>query len=145
MITGGKSSPKQEVMDYLEDKGYSSEAIAGITANIEVETGGTFDYKEQEKGKGKGEGLFQYTDTMKDSYNDYLNEFNKEDSMESQIDFMDSYIKGDIKYWNEEDEKMVPSLGYGNVDKLKDIFAKGKLETDYGNRKNIAMDIYKSM
>ena len=153
MITGGKSSPKQEVMDYLEDKGYSSEAIAGITANIEVETGGTFDYKEQEKGKGKGEGLFQYTDTMKDSYKDYLKKNKINNSMETQIDFMDEVVRGT---WSPGLSNMDKSILKGELfsgkngpdriaESFNSIFEKGKLETDYGNRKNIAMDIYKSM
>ena len=170
---GGSNNSKQQVIDYLTDKGYSNEAVAAITANIEVETIGSFDHTQKEIDyydknnspvykEDSGYGLFQFDGSVKKRYNDYLNEFNKEDSTESQIDFMDSYTKGDIKYWNEEDEKMVPSLGYGNVNKLKDIFAnekdpskiaesfnsifeKGELETEYGNRKNIAINIYKDL
>ena len=152
-VVGGKSDSKTEVIEYLKEKGYSDEAVAGIVANIEVETGGSFDYKQQEKGKGKGEGLFQYSGTMKNSYKDYLKNNKKKDSMESQIDFMDEVVKGT---W---------SPGLGNMDKtilkgelfsgkfspdriaesFNTIFEKGKLETDYGNRKDIALGIYEEL
>ena len=35
---GGASSSKQQIIDYLKDKGYSKEATAGIVGNIDVET-----------------------------------------------------------------------------------------------------------
>ena len=80
-VTGGGSDSKTEIIEYLKEKGYSDEAVAGIVANIEVETGGSFDYKQQEKGKGKGEGLFQYTGSMKDSYNKWRKSNNKSDNL----------------------------------------------------------------
>jgi len=154
-VTGGGSRPdsKIEIIEYLREKGYSDEAVAGIVANIEVETGGSFDYKQQEKGKGTGEGLFQYTGSMKDSYKDYLKKNKKKDSMESQIDFMDDVVRGN---W---------APGLGNMDRailkgelfsgkfapdriassFNSIFEKGLLETEYGNRKDIAVDIYEEL
>ena len=152
-VGGGASNPKQQVIDYLKDKGYSNEAIAGITANIEVETGGTFDYKEKEKGKGTGEGLFQYTGSMKNSYKDYLKNSKKKDSIESQIDFMDEVVRGTWEPGlpNIERGILKGELFSGKHDSARiaesfnSLFEKGKLETDYGNRKDVAIDIFKSM
>ena len=82
-VTGGKSDSKTEIIEYLREKGYSDEAVAGILANIEVETGGSFDYKQTEDlkkpgdGKGEGHGLFQYSNEMKDSYNEWRKSNNK--------------------------------------------------------------------
>ena len=61
-------------------------------------------------------------------------------------------------YYNEKDEKQVPILGGGNVDKLQEsfkkddvgeiakdfntIFEKGKMETDYGKRDELAEKNY---
>ena len=132
-IIKGESNSKQQIIDYLKGKGYSNEAVAGIMGNIDVESDGSFDYTIDEAGKkdgiNRGYGLFQFTGNTKKYYNDYLDSANKGDSMESQIDFMDELVKGNIKYYNDEDKKMVPVLGYGNVDKIQDIFLN---ETDPG-------------
>ena len=157
---GGSSNSKQQIIDYLKDKGYSNEAIAGITANIEVETGGTFDYKQKEKGKGTGEGLFQFGFAMKNSYNDYLKNKKQKDSIESQIDFMDEVVRGTwspgLPDYSEKSDKMDRTILKGELfsgkfspdriaESFNSIFEKGKLETDYGNRKDIAIDIYKDL
>mgnify|MGYP003338265303 CR=1 FL=1 len=54
------------IYNYLLEKGFSKEAAAGIMGNIDVETGGTYDYLQKQDG-GKGEGLFQF-DFMKKVY-----------------------------------------------------------------------------
>ena len=66
----GTDSPQQEIISILKDKGYSDKAIAGILGNIELETGGTFDYQQKQKG-GDGSGFFQ-CDFMKPYYENYL-------------------------------------------------------------------------
>ena len=86
-----KSEPER-IINYLKEKGYSDKAAAGILANIELETGGTFDYQQKEK-DGNAYGLFQY-DFMKPYYEDYLEREGKDDSMEAQIDYMDDVVKG---------------------------------------------------
>jgi hypothetical protein len=141
----GSSSPQQEIIDVLKDKGYSDKAIAGILGNIELETGGTFDYK-QEENDGDAYGLFQF-DFMKPYYFNYLEENAKGDSLQSQLDFMDSVVKGEIDM-----------LGAGNVEKIQEsfkkddvaeiakdfntIFEKGKMKTDYGKRDELAEKNY---
>ena len=88
-----------EIIKNLKDKGYSNAAISGILGNIDVETGGTFDFQEKEdKLKfgdelGNGYGLFQF-DFMKSHYNEWLNKNEKNDSIRSQVDFMDDVIQG---------------------------------------------------
>jgi hypothetical protein len=156
---GGSSNSKQQVIDYLTDKGYSNEAVAGITANIEVETGGTFDYKQKElddAGKPKkdgGEGLFQFGFAMKNSYNDYLKNKKQKDSIESQIDFMDEVVKGT---WSPGLPNMDTTIIKGELfsgkfgpdriaESFNTLFEEGQLQTKYGNRKDIAIDIYKDL
>ena len=95
----------------LEQKGYSPIAIAGIMGNIDVETGGTFNYQEKQRG-GAGYGVFQY-DFMKPYYNAYLEKAGVEDSLESQIEFMDETING-----SEQD-----IIGKGNAKKLREGLA----------------------
>jgi len=88
-----------EIIKNLKDKGYSNAAISGILGNIDVETGGTFYFQEKEdKLKfgdelGNGYGLFQF-DFMKSHYNEWLNKNEKNDSIRSQVDFMDDVIQG---------------------------------------------------
>ena len=141
----GTDSPQQEIISILKDKGYSDKAIAGILGNIELETGGTFDYQQKQKG-GDGYGLFQF-DFMKPYYENYLEENAKADSIQSQLDFMDGVVKGEIDM-----------LGGGNVKKIQEsfkkddvseiakdfntIFEKGKMETAYGKRDELAEKNY---
>ena len=154
-----ESNPQQDIINILKDKGYSDKAIAGILGNIELETGGSFDYTQKED-EGEAYGLFQFDPNgMLPYYNKYLDENDLSDSIQSQIDFMDDVTKGNVTYYNEQDEKNVPILGYGNVNKLQEsfekddvgeiakdfntIFEKGKMKTDYGNREDLANEIYK--
>ena len=156
-VGAGTDSPQQEIIDLLKDKGYSDKAIAGILGNIELETGGTFDYQQKEKGKGEGYGLFQFDPGgMLPYYNRYLEESGMSDSAVAQIDFMDKVAKGEITYFDGERE--APILGGGNVNKLQEsfnkdnvgeiakdfntIFEKGKMETDYGKRDELAEKNY---
>ena len=160
-VTGGGSRPdsKTEIIEYLREKGYSDEAVAGIVANIEVETGGSFDYKQQEDlekpgdGKGEGYGLFQYSNEMKDSYNEWRKSNNKKDSMESQIDFMDDVVRGN---WAPGLANMDRAILKGELfsgkfapdriaSSFNSIFEKGLPETEYGNRKDIAVNIYEEL
>ena len=160
-VTGGGSRPdsKTEIIEYLREKGYSDEAVAGIVANIEVETGGSFDYKQQEDlekpgdGKGEGYGLFQYSNEMKDSYNEWRKSNKKKDSMESQIDFMDDVVRGNWAPGLANMDRAILSgelfSGKFSPDRIassfNSLFEKGLLETDYGNRKDIAVNIYEEL
>ena len=92
----------------LKEKGYTSTAIAGIMANIDVETGGTFNFQEKQRG-GKGYGVFQF-DFLNPYYQKYLEKSEKKDSLESQIDFMHETV-----YGNEQD-----IIGKGNAKKLRE-------------------------
>ena len=122
----------KEIIKNLKDKGYTNNAISGILANISVETGGSFDYKEKQDLEvegdelGVGRGLFQMDPGgMLPYYDKYLDENNLNDSMKNQLDFMDNYVKGDITYFNEEDNADAPVLGYGNVKDMQEIFQSG--------------------
>jgi len=156
-VGAGTDSPQQEIIDLLKDKGYSDKAIAGILGNIELETGGTFDYQQKEKGKGEGYGLFQFDPGgMLPYYNKYLEESGMSDSAVAQIDFMDKVAKGEITYF--DGERDAPILGGGNVNKLQEsfnkdnvaeiakdfnkLFEKGKMETEYGKRDELAEKNY---
>ena len=151
-----ESTPQQEIINMLKDKGYSNNAISGILGNIELETGGSFNYDQQET-EGPGYGLFQFDPGgMMPYYNKYLEENDLTDSMQSQIDFMDNVAKGQITYF--DGERDAPILGGENVKRLQEsfkkdnaaeiakdfntIFEKGKMETDYGNREDLANKIY---
>ena len=145
-----ESNPQQDIINILKDKGYSDKAIAGILGNIELETGGRFDYTQKED-EGEAYGLFQYSNEMKDSYNEWKKSNDRTDSMESQIDFMDDVVKGN---WAPGLANMDRTILKGELfsgkfepDRIaksfNSIFEKGKLETEYGNRQDLANEIYK--
>ena len=89
------ATSKEQVVSLLREKGYSDAAIAGIIGNIDVETGGTFDYQQKQK-KGSGYGLFQF-DFLKKYYNKWLKDNNLKDSAKSQVDFFHDTVYGDSK------------------------------------------------
>ena len=140
----------QKIIKNLKNKGYKDKTIAGILGNIELETGGTFDYQEKEVGDGGGYGLFQYSNEMKNSYEDYMEDKNKNDSMETQLDFMDEVVRGKWEPGLSNDDKTIlkGELFSGKfepdrvAESFNSIFEKGKLETEYGNRKDLATKAY---
>ena len=141
-----KSEPER-IINYLKEKGYSDKATAGILANIELETGGTFDYQQKEK-DGNAYGLFQY-DFMKPYYEDYLEREGKDDSMEAQIDYMDDVVKGNEQMLGGKERAILKGelfSGKFEPDRIaksfNSIFEKGKLKTEYGNREDLANKIY---
>lgn len=81
-----------EIVSLLEQYSLPPTAVAAIIGNIDVETGGTFDYKQKQK-NGNGYGLFQF-DFMKPYYFDWLKENKKKDSAAAQVEFMYDSIYG---------------------------------------------------
>ena len=76
----------------MKKLGFPDNAIPAIMANIEVETGGSFDYRQKQRG-GKAYGLLQF-DAMKPYYNSYLKEKKAKDSAYNQLSFMYDTIYG---------------------------------------------------
>jgi hypothetical protein len=112
---------KETVYNKLTELGYSKDAIAGIMANIEVETGGTFDPKQKQElsngGVGKGRGLFQIEvgNPLYSGYKDFLEQTGKKNTAESQIEFMHETIYGDYQ----------DIIGAGHARELRKTFESG--------------------
>tara|TARA_R100001460_G_scaffold17306_5_gene37388 strand:+ start:795 stop:1568 length:774 start_codon:yes stop_codon:yes gene_type:complete len=74
---------------------YPPNAVAGIMANIAIETGYTYDFKKKQDKGGPGRGLFQMeVGRMFDAYQRWMKANNKQDSALSQLEYMDAAIKG---------------------------------------------------
>ena len=101
----------RQVGDTLEQYFGSNPAlISAMLGNIDVETGGTFDFKQKQKG-GNGYGLFQF-DFHKPYYKKFLKDNELEDSVDSQVRYTFENI-----YGNQQEV-----LGEGNAEKLRDAF-----------------------
>ena len=94
---------KNRVVEHLKSKGLRDKAVAAILANIDIETGGSFDFTQKQTKSGDpsdprtieygGYGLFQFDDYSPNQghrswYQEYLKDTDKEDSTESQIDYV---------------------------------------------------------
>jgi len=120
---------RNKVLNHLRDKGLSKNAIIGLMANIDAETGlkelgyeGSFDYR-QKQIDGPGKGLFMLDpggDHVK-QYNSFLKRNNREDSTESQLDYALESIY-DTK------SPALKSNGSGNARELRAIFKTGTPE-----------------
>ena len=160
LADGGMPKPQENKINvylYLKEKGLRHEAIVGIMANIDHETGvkvfnkksgkyeyrGTFSHKQQEVGNSKlGKGLFQLTTKLhKEGYKKFLKDNNLKDSNEANIDyFLDTILNTKSKMRNQ--------IGGKNLDDLREVFKKGNIQEvteainnkwlkpgTYGNRK----------
>lgn len=91
------STPKMENVERLsqimDNLGIPANAQIALLGNIHVETGGTYDYKTQQKG-GKGYGLFQM-DYHKKPYFDDLKANKLKDSPENQMAYFLDTVYGD--------------------------------------------------
>jgi len=87
--TGMLSSNESETIDALIKADFKESDIPAIMGNISVETGGTFDHLQKEKG-GKGHGLFQLTGKQLKDYRSWLGK--REDSKYHQALFVYSNI-----------------------------------------------------
>ena len=103
---------RNEIVDEFKKRGYTPAQIAGILGNIAVETGGSFDYQQKQRGaKNPAHGIFQL-DPNGGKYQDYQNwlkKNKKQDSVASQVAFFDDTIFG----------KSVGIPGAGNAAKLR--------------------------
>ena len=117
---------KQVILKYLEAKGFPDNAIPAIMANIEVETGGTFDYKTKQRG-GSAKGLFQF-DPKGGKYQDYKSYLGDyKDNMFQQIDYFYDTILGDRQH----------VIGTKNARKLQQSFENDDPRTIAENLTNI--------
>jgi len=100
----------------------SHNTIAGILGNIHVETGGTFDPEQKQKGGG-GFGLFQFDykkgkvgTGMRGAYEAHIKDAGIPNSADAQLDFMMNLIYA---------KKPLYELGAGNTKKIIDAFENG--------------------
>ena len=101
--TAAYAKNKKRVIEHLKKRGLRDVAIAGIIGNIDVETGGTFDFQQRQTKSGDPRdpnitpggayGLFQFDDPASGAaghetwYKQYLEKTDKTDSLESQLDY----------------------------------------------------------
>ena len=111
---------KLQVFKELKARGLPYTAIAGLMGNIDVETGGTFDFQEKQgkDDKGPGYGLFQFEGGHKKAYYNYLKNNKLEDSEASQIDYVLNNINKGEGY----------DIGGKNRKRLRKSFASGSPE-----------------
>ncbi len=127
---------RQRVIDHLKKRGLSNAAIAGIVGNIDIETGGTFDFQQRQTKSGDPRdpniipggayGLFQFDNPGKRAghetwYKQYLEKTNKKDSAESQLDYFLDTINagGDTQ---DPFYSFSKNVGAGNTGTIKGYF-----------------------
>ena len=109
-----------EVEASLLRAGFEEDEIPALLGNIDVETGGTFDFTQIEDTTKdqKGYGLFQFTGGHLSSYYDYLKDTNQTDGMDAQTKFV---------YANIYDKNPPHVIGAGNQTKIKNAFDNGNM------------------
>lgn len=114
------------VAGLLQGKGYNAGTVAGFMGNIDVESAGSYNSQQKQIGGGSGHGLFQFTfKPMKKAYNEFLKKNNRKDDESSQIDFIDSAIKGNKDYelgWRAR-ENMQKAMATGDAKIIAQAFS----------------------
>jgi len=127
---------RQRIIDHLKKRRLSNAAIAGIVGNIDIETGGTFDFQQRQTKSGDPRdpnivpggayGLFQFDNPGKKAghetwYKQYLQKTNKQDSAESQLDYFLDTINagGDTQ---DPFYSFSKNVGAGNTGTIKGYF-----------------------
>lgn len=109
------------IRQLLQKEGFGDAAVAGIMGNIDVETGGSFDFRQKQKNDGPGRGLFQMEagEGKLDEYQTWLNKTGRRDSDASQIQFFRDtiYDPAGVK-----ELVGVDVAGFGNAEKLRKMF-----------------------
>lgn len=109
---------KKQVIDALKAKfGDNPKVVAALAGNIDVETGGTFDYKQKQK-NGPARGLFQFeTGKYGNGANKHFSQYENwrkdkklDDSIESQVAYVHDTIYGSNQKY----------IGAGNAKKIRD-------------------------
>ena len=118
LVDDSNPTNMEQVYNILNsDERLSKNAVAAIMGNIDVETGGSFDFTQQQN-KGPGYGLFQFEGIQRQEYDKFLNENELDDSANSQINYVMENIFG-----NKQD-----IMGQGNAKKIRDSFANGDID-----------------
>ena len=114
--SAGQVSRRDNVNNYLLKQFGSPAIAAGIAGNIDVETGGTFDFMQKQVGGGPGRGLIQMgVGGMNDDYENFINKTGRQNSAESQIDFMQNILQSGEFH----------DIGHGNRIKMRTAFETG--------------------
>ena len=101
-----------EALDALKSSSFPPRSYPALMANMDVETGGTYDYQ-QKQSKGNGYGLFQF-DAQKKPYFDFLNDRGLQDSAQSQVQFAYDSIYSPKPFYD---------IGAGHRNKLRTSFS----------------------
>ena len=86
-----------------------------LLGSIDVETGGSFNYKQKQDKGGPGRGLFQFEKGQLDDYNKYLKDNSLTDSAENQIEFV-------YKNMTTKSSKSPHDLGWRSRGELQGMF-----------------------
>ena len=105
----------EEIRASLQRAGFEDDEIPALLGNIDVETGGSFDWQQVEdtSDEQKGYGLFQFTGGHLSSYLEYLKDTDQKDSADAQTKFV---------YANIYDENPPHIIGAGNQKKIQKAF-----------------------
>ena len=118
LVDNSSPTNMEQVYNILNsDERLSKNAVAAIMGNIDVETGGSFDFMQQQN-QGPGYGLFQFEGIQRQEYDKFIKDNDLDDSAKSQIDYVMENIFGDKQN----------IVGQGNAKKIRDAFA-GDVDT----------------
>lgn len=121
--SSGKITPfrgkREQVHDALSSLDIPKGAVSGIMGNIHIETGGSFDPGQKQRG-GKGRGLFQLDPSgpLPKAFAKWRVEEGLGDTAESQVKFVHETIYGSLQQ----------VIGKGNAKKIREVFAKNDPE-----------------
>eukprot|EP01113_Clastostelium_recurvatum_P020236 TRINITY_DN24031_c0_g1_i1.p1 TRINITY_DN24031_c0_g1~~TRINITY_DN24031_c0_g1_i1.p1 ORF type:complete len:144 (-),score=30.08 TRINITY_DN24031_c0_g1_i1:78-509(-) len=104
---------RKEVID-LARSAFGEVGGAAVAGNIDVETGGSFDYQQKQHGGGPGYGLFQMEPPMYKAYQAWLGKQGEGDAGKDSAAHQISYVEYEVRVGDH--------IGAGNAKKIRDTF-----------------------
>jgi len=116
----------ESIINYMMSKNnpiFNERSIPGLLGNINVETGGSYDYQQQQE-NGNAWGIWQLDHSKKEDYFNYLKEQDKEDSMEAQVDYAEETMMTGRNIGGKNAKAWRGTMENGTVEEIADMWAR---------------------
>lgn len=116
----------QQIVDYMLSKNnpiFNERSIPGLLGNINVESAGSYSYQQQQV-NGNAWGIWQLDHSKKEDYFNYLQEQDREDSMEAQVDYAEETMMSGRNIGGKNAENWRGIMENGTVAEVADMWAR---------------------
>ena len=123
---GSSRVKAKQIAEYMLSKKnpiFNENSVSALLGNVAVETGGTYDWRQQQK-NGNAYGIWQLDHSKKKDYFKFLKENNRQDSMEAQVDYAEETMMTGRNIGGTNAKNWSAIMREGNTAEIADMWAK---------------------